>query len=92
MPVTIQTPLHLQRRRLENDRHLVDAAMTRGAADAVVHVNRMIEIGKVRQVVNANPFERLACFQTGAYRFEIGTVGPNLFVTAHANLGRGNAC
>jgi hypothetical protein len=92
MPVTVQTPFHLQRRSLVNDRHLVDTAMTRRAPDAFVHVNRVIEVRKIRQVVNANPSQWLVFFQAVTHRLEIRTVGPNLFVAAHANRGRGNAC
>src|SRR5229473_4717707 len=51
----------------------------------------MIEVSEVRQIVHANPFQRLARFETGAHRLEIRTVRPNLFVTVHADRGRRHA-
>ncbi len=87
-PMTLQTPFHLQRRSLRHDRHLIDPAVAGRASDALVHMNRMIEVSEVRQVVNANPFQRLAGFETGAHRLEIRTVSPNLFVAVHADRSR----
>ena len=89
--MTIQAPLHLQRRGLRDDRHLIDPAMARRATDTFIHMNRMIEIGEVRQVVNAHPFQRLAVFETCAHRLEIWAVSPNLFVAIHADRGRRHA-
>src|SRR5437667_836053 len=48
----------------------------------------MIEVGEVRKIVHTHPFERLAVFETVAYRFEIGTVSPDLFVAIHADRRR----
>lgn len=45
----------------------------------------MIEIGKVRQVMYPDPFQRLAGLETCPNRFEIGTVSPDLLMTAHAD-------
>lgn len=90
--MTLQAPLHLQRRSLRHHRHLIDAAVARRAADAFIHVNRVIEISKVGQVVNSNPLERLSAFETRTHRLEIRAVGPNLFVTIHADRRRGHAC
>jgi hypothetical protein len=89
--MTFQTPFHLQRISLRHHRHLIDAAVTGRAADAFADMNRVIEISEVRQVVHANPFQGLARFETGAYRLEIRTVGPNLFVTVHADRRRRHA-
>src|SRR5690349_10104458 len=91
MPLTIQTPLHLQRLGLIHDRHLIDLSVACRAADAFVHMNRMIEIREVRQVMHAHPLERLPRLVTRAHRFEIRTVRPNLFVAAHANRRRRNS-
>lgn len=65
--------------------------MTGRTAYAFVHVNRVIEIRKVREVVNAHPFQRLSGPQTRAHGFEIRTVRPNLFVTTHAHCRRRHA-
>ncbi len=84
--MTLEAPLHLQRRRLVCDRHLIDPAMARRAPDPFVHMNAVIEIRVVRQIVNPDPFHWLACAQTGSHRFKIGTVRPNLFVAPHAGF------
>ena len=86
--VTLQTPLHLKRARLVENRHLVDAPVTRRAADTFFHVNAVIEVGVIRQVVYAYPLDRLARAETRAHRFQIRTVGPDLFVAVHARRGR----
>ena len=85
--MTLQTPLHLQRRRLIEDRHVVDPAVTRRTTDAFLNVNAVIEVRVVRQVVYAYPFDRLAGAETCAHRFEVWTIRPDLFVTAHARRG-----
>src|ERR1044072_1722957 len=87
-PMTLQTPLHLQRLRLEKNRHLVDAPMTRRATDTFFHVNAVIEVSVIRQIVHAFPLERLAGTKTCAYGFEVRTVGPDLFVAVHARRRR----
>ena len=90
--MTFKTPFHLQRLRLRDDGHLIDAAMTCRTSDALVHVDRMIEISKIREVMNANPLQGLSVFETVAHRFEIRTVRPNLLVAIHANRGRRYSC
>ena len=87
LAMTLETPLHLQRRCRERDRHFIDSAVTRRTTDAFVHVNTVIEISVIRQIVNADPLDRFAGAKTGAHRFEIWTVRPDLFVTTHARVG-----
>ena len=65
--------------------------MTGRATHAFIDMNRVIEISEVRQVVHPHPLQRLARLETGAHRFEIRAVGPNLLVTVHADRGRGHA-
>ena len=89
--MTFQTPLHLQRRSLVGDRHVVDFAVTRRTTDAFFHVNAVIEISVIGQIVNANPLDRLAGAKTRAHGLEIWTFGPNLLVTAHARVCRRQA-
>ena len=85
--MTIQAPLHLQRRCLIRNRHLIDLSMTRRTTHTLVYMNAVIEIGEVRQVVHSNPFDRLASAKALANRLQIRAVRPNLFVTAHAGGG-----
>ena len=86
--MTLQTPLHLQRRGLINNRHLVNASVTRRTTDTFFHVNAVIEVDVIRKIVHAFPVERLAGAKTRAHGFEIRTVGPDLFVAVHARRGR----
>ncbi len=67
--VTAQTPLHLQRRSLESDGHLIDTTVASGAADALVHMNAVIEIRIVGEIVDPNPLDRLAAAKAGPDRF-----------------------
>ena len=85
--MTLQTPLHLQRRRLVKNRHLVDPSVTSRTADALLNVNAVIEVRVIRQVVNSNPFNRFAVAETRAHGFEVWAFRPDLFVTAHARRG-----
>ena len=89
--VTIDAPVHVQRILFICKWHLVHAAVAGGATDALVEVDAVIEVYKIRQVVYARPFNRFAAAITGAYRLENLGVGPNLRVTAHANLGGWNS-
>jgi len=89
--MALQTPLHLQRRRLICNRHLIDAAVAGRTANAFFYVNAVIEICVVRQVVYANPFDRFSFTKTGAHWFEIRAFGPNLFVAVHARVRRRHA-
>ncbi len=86
-----QAPLHLQRRRLENNRHLIDATMTGRAADSLIHMNAVIEIDVIGKIVNPRPLKRFAGAETCTHWLQIGTIGPNLFMAIHANGGRGNS-
>ena len=62
--------------------------MTRRAADALVHVNAVIEINEVGQIVHPGPFDRLPRAPTLAHRLEVRTIRPNLRVAIHASLRR----
>src|SRR6185503_9625202 len=61
--------------------------VTGRTADTLFYVNAVIEISEVRQIVYADPLDRLAASETRAHRFEVWTIGPDLFVTVHARRG-----
>ena len=69
--MTLEAPLHIQRRDLIGQRHKIDAAVTGRTADAFVHVNAVVEINEVRQVVHSSPPDWLACAPALANRLEI---------------------
>lgn len=86
--MALQTPLHLKRRHLISERHLVNAAVTGRASHALVHMNAVVEVDELRQIMNARPPERLARTKARAHGFEHGAVRPDLRMTVHAG-GRG---
>ena len=89
--VAAQTPLHQERRGLKHERHLVDGAVARGTAHALVHVNAVIEINEIRQPVNPYPLDGFIRAVALANRFQVGGVGIKYRVAIHAGFRRGNA-
>ena len=65
--------------------------MTRRAPYALVHVNAVIEVDEVGQVVDAVPLERFAGAPALAYRLKVRACGPYLRVAVDAGLGRRDA-
>ena len=90
--MAIETPLHLQRRGLVHQRHLVDRAVTGITADAFIDVNAVIEINEIRNLVHARPLDRPAAAETLAHGLEKSGIGPDLRMAVHAGLGGRNAC
>lgn len=86
--MTLDAPLHIQRSYLISQRHQVNAPVTGRAPDALVHMNAVIEISEVGQVVHARPLDRLPRSPAFAHRLEVGAVRPNLRVTIHACFRR----
>src|ERR1051326_745154 len=85
--MAFQAPFHLQRLGLINNRHLVDSTVTRRTADTFLHMNTVIEVSEVRQVVDADPLDWLATLKTRAHWFEIWAIRPDLSMTVHACRG-----
>src|SRR6202142_3072134 len=91
MPVTIEAPAHRQRRRLFDGRHLIDTAVAAHASDTLVHVNRMVEVDELRNLVDAPPLGGLVLEEALAHRLEEGALVPNLRVAVETELRLGNA-
>ena len=89
--VAAQTPLHQERRGLKHERHLVDGAVARGTAHALVHVNAVIEVNEIRQPVNPDPLDGFIRAVALANRFQVRSVGIKYGVAIHAGFRRGNA-
>ena len=89
--VAVDAPLHRERRGLKGQRHLVDASVARGAADAFVDVDAVVEVHEIRQAVDAAPDDRRVRGVAGAHRLEHRGVGPDLCVAVHARLRRRDA-
>ncbi len=62
------------------------------AADALGHVDTVVEVNEVRKLVDARPLQRFSGAVTGADRLKKLGIRPDLRVAVHAGLGRGNAC
>ena len=90
--VAIDAPLHEERAGLEDERHLIDGAVARGAANALVHVNAMVEIGKLREIVNPLPCDWRTGPIAGSHGFQTRGADPDLLVAVHANLRCRHAC
>ena len=89
--VAVETPLHLQRRLLIHQRHLVYRPVAGIAADPLIDVNAVIEENKVWKLIDSGPLQRLAGAVAGAHWFEQLSVGPDLRVAVHASAGRRDA-
>ena len=84
--MTSQAPLHLERRRLIGNRHLIDAPMARRTAHPFIYMNAVIEISVIRKVVHSDPLDWFAGTKTGANRLEIRAIRPDLLMAVHAGL------
>jgi hypothetical protein len=87
MTMAIQTPLHVKGFRLPREWHVIDSTVTGFAANPFVYVDAVIEIYKVRKIVDASPDERMVFAKTGTNGFQRWTVGPDLLVAIHAHFG-----
>jgi hypothetical protein len=88
IPMAVQAPLHLQRVLHVHQRHLVHAPMAARAPNALVHVNGVIEVCKIRQVVHLGPLHRLVGRPAMPNRLQQLCIRPDLRVTVDARLGR----
>jgi hypothetical protein len=84
--MAFQAPLHVQSFRLPKEGHPVDAAMASITADSLAHVDAVIEVDKVGQVIDSSPCDWLPRAKALAYRFQNRAIGPDLGVAIHAYL------
>src|SRR5712691_4754981 len=89
--VALKTPLHEQRLLPPHHRHLVDPPMARHTANAFLYMDAVIEVDKIREVMDSDPGERCVGAQAGAHRFEHRALSPDLGVAVHTGLGGRNA-
>ena len=90
MAVAVEAPFHLERGLLPGERHLVHGAVAGFAADALIDVDAVIEIGEIGQIMHARPGDGAVRAETFAHRLERGAGVPDLRMTIHAGLGRGD--
>ncbi|SRR5712692_9017298 len=56
-----------------------------------MNMNTVIEVDKAGKIVDPGPLDRLVIAKTIPHRRQRRTVGPDLAMTAHTGLGRGDA-
>ena len=86
--MAVEAPFHVKRVRLPGQRHSIELAVARRAADAMAYVNAVVEKNKIRRVVDAIPPERFVFREAVTDGREHGLVFPDLRMTRHAGLGR----
>jgi hypothetical protein len=91
MPVAFDAPLHPQAVLLPNQRHLVDAAVARAAANPFLHVNAVVKENEIRSVMHAIPTKRFPSHPTFANRTQNFRISPDLRMASHARFSRRNS-
>lgn len=86
--MTLHAPRHGEWGNLFHLCHLIDAAVTRFAADALVDVNGMIEIDEIRKLRHASPWNRSPRGDAVPNRCHRRARHPERRVTADALLRR----
>ena len=81
-----EAPAHEERFPSGNQRHLIDLPVALTAGDALIYMGTVIEIHKVRQVMDAVPRQGLSAKKAVSDGLEHGRVLPDLRVTGHARL------
>jgi hypothetical protein len=87
LPMTVQAPFHVKGLIPPHQLHLVHLPMARDAADTFVNMDAVIEIDKIRKIVNSCPRDRPVFPIAAPDRFQRWTIRPDLRVTIHAGLG-----
>ena len=88
--MTVQAPLHSQIGVLQRQRHFVHPSMTGLAADTFRHVNTVVEVDEVRQVVDARPPDGPVLAKGRPHRLQRRAGPPDLRVAVHTRLHRRN--
>src|SRR5471032_1786130 len=89
--VALEAPAHGQRLRLLHRGHLVDAAVAGDAADALLHVDCMVEVDEMWQLVDLVPDDGPVREVALTNRRELGALVPDLLVAIEAEAGRRNS-
>ena len=88
LTMAIETPFHIKRVRFPCEWHFVQLPVTRGATDAVIDMNAMVEKNKIRRLIDTVPFQPLAIRQTFAHRREHRRILPDLGMAGHTSFSR----
>src|SRR5262249_50891841 len=77
IPMAVEAPLHLQRLLLPHERHPIDLAVAGGAADAFVHVDAVVEVDEIGEIMHPRPLDAAIGAEARAHRLEIRAVRKN---------------
>ena len=89
--MAVEAPAHIHAVHLLHQRHPVDAAVTALAGDALRDMDAVVEIGVIRDVVDAVPHQRRLVGEALAHRRQHRCVGPDLRMAAHAGIAARHA-
>src|SRR5262245_19836538 len=78
LAVAAEAPLHRHRLGLIDTRHLVDPPMAGGASDTLRHMDAVVEVDEVAQIVDAIPLDRHAAGIAVADGRKHGGLSPDL--------------
>lgn len=90
LAMAFEAERHAERFCVVNFFHLIDAAMAFNTADAAIHVDGMIEISEVRQLVDLDPRNRLPARGTFPNQRQTRIILEDLIVAVHTGRCRGN--
>src|SRR6185295_5534641 len=78
--MAVEAPFHLERLLLPHQRHAIHLAMAGRAADALLHMDAVVEVHEVGEIVDAGPLDGGVGAEARAHRFEKRAVRKNLGV------------
>jgi hypothetical protein len=84
--MTIEAEPHREGLRFRRELHLFDARVALVAADALVHMDTVVEVNEFGQVGHLGPHDGLVLLVAIADRLEQGAIGPDLGVACHTDL------
>lgn len=88
--MTIQAPAHRKRFRLFYNFHFVDPSVARHTPNPAVDMRTVVEINKIRKIVNPYPLDRFPRSPTFMNLCEFITGRPYSGMTVHTSLCGGN--
>jgi len=90
IPVALQAEIHVQRRGLEHQRHLIDWPVAGRAANSLIYMNAVIEINVVGQPVHFHPVNRFIRAVALANYFQVPHIIEQHRMAIHARPRRWN--
>jgi len=84
--MALKAPFHKQRVLSPRHRHLIDWSMASRALHSLMYMDAVIEIDKIRQIVDPRPLERAIFAIARPHRLQRRAIRPYLRVAVHAYL------